>query len=140
MEEMAMDDADSYWSPLCDLVSQLRCWVRVAWKDGASIQEGWWGQLLLIPTKGYLEATGGPIPIRDVKWVEISTMRIKGGIAGRPRQMVGAKEEILTCLRATQLKSELRETTWSVQGIFDQEPVQVVRVVNPFGPAVASDS
>jgi len=137
---MTVSDADSYWSPLCALVSQLRCWVRVAWKDGAVTQEGWWGQLFSVPTKGYLEAAGGPIPIRDIEWVEVSTMRIKGGIAGRPRQMVDAKEEILTGLGAAQLKSEIRNTTWSVQGIFDEEPVQVVRFPNPFGPSVANDS
>jgi hypothetical protein len=132
-----MNDAESYWSPLCTLVSQLRCWVRVAWKDGASTQEDYWVQGLSIPTKGYLEAAGGPIRIRDVVSVDVSTMRIKGGIAGRPRQMVDIKEEILTGLRALQLKWELRETTWSHPRIFDEEPVQVVRFVNPFGPGVA---
>jgi hypothetical protein len=136
MEDMAMNDAESYWSPLCALVSQLRCWVHVAWKEGPSTREGWWGQLLAIPTKGYLEAAGGPILIRDVEWVEVSTMRIKGGIAGRPRKMMDVKEEILASLRATQLKWELFEATWSVQGLFDAEPVQVVRFVNPFGPGI----
>lgn len=138
MGEMTVSDADSYWLPLCALVSQLRCWVRVAWRDGAVTQEGWWGQLLTVPTKGYLEAAGGPIPIRDVEWVEVSTMRIKGGIAGRPRQMVDTKEKILTRLDTAQMKSELRNTTWSVRGVFDEEPVQVVRFPNPFGPSAAS--
>ena len=130
-----MKDALSYWSPLCQLVMQLRCWVRIAWKEGASTQEGYWGQLLTIPVDGYLEGPGGPVPFRSVEWVEVSTSRIKGGIAGRPRQMIIVKDEILEGLRGTQLDWGLRESTWSIAGVFEEEEaVQVVRVVNPFGP------
>jgi hypothetical protein len=135
-----MSDASSYWSPLCKLVSQLRCWVRVASRTRASTQEGRWGQLLTMPTEGYLEGPGGAVPLRDVAWVEVSTSRIKGGIGGRPRQMIDTKEEILAGLRGTQLTWELRESTWSVEGVFDEEPVQVVRVVNPTGPMPAKPS
>lgn len=129
-----MKDALSYWSPLCGLVSQLRCWVRVAWREGASTEEGRWGQLLTMPTEGYLEGPGGPIPLRDVEWVEVSTSLIKGGIAGRPLEMIDVKDEILAGLRGTQLCWELRESMWSRAGVFEDEPVQVVRIANPFGP------
>lgn len=129
-----MEDALSYWPPLCKLVSQLRCWVRIVWREGTSTLEGPWGRLLTVPAEGYLEASGGPIPLRDVEWVEVSTSRIKGGIAGRPREMIDAKDEILAGLRETQLSWELRESVWSVEGIFEEEPVKVVRIVNPFGP------
>jgi len=129
-----MKDEASYWSPLCDLVSQLRLWVRVAWREDDSTQEGWWGQLLVIPAAGYLEGSGGPTPLSDVEWVEVSTSRVKGGIAGRPRQMIDAKDEILEHLRATQLSWELRKGTWSIVGVFEDEPVQVIRFANPFGP------
>lgn len=134
-----MKDASSYWSPLCHLVLQLRCWVRIAWKDGASRQTGHWGQLLTIPVDGYLEGPGGPIPFLDIEWVEVSTNRIKGGIAGQPRQMIVVKDELLGGLRGAQLDWELRESTWSVAGVFEEEEaVQVVRVVNPFGPTIKS--
>jgi hypothetical protein len=93
-----------------------------------------------MPTEGYLEGPGGPIPLGDVEWVEVSTSRIKGGIAGRPRQMVDTKEEILAGLRGTQLTWELRESAWSMEGVFDEEPVQVIRVINPFGPTPAKPS
>ena len=129
-----MKDALSYWSSLCAVVSQLRCWVRVARRAGTSTQEGWWGQLLTMPTDGYLEGPDGPIPLREVEWVEVSTSRIKGGIAGRPRQMIDVKDEILAALRGTQCSWELRETTWSVEGVFKEEPVHVVRFVNPVEP------
>jgi len=46
----------------------------------------------------------------------------------------------LTRLRATQLSWELREGTWSVEGILEEEPVQIVRVLNPFGPTPAPPS
>jgi hypothetical protein len=128
-----MNDEASYWSPPCTLVSQLRCWVRIAWRDGASTQEGRWGQLLAIPTSGYLEASDGPIPERCVEWVEVSTSRVKGGIAGRQLQTVDVKDEIVACLRRTQLNWELRESKWSIERVFEEEPVQVVRVIKPFG-------
>jgi hypothetical protein len=130
-----MSDAESYWSPLCKLVSQLRCWARIAWREGASTQVGWWGQLLTIPTKGYLEAADGPSLLREIEWIEVSTKHIYGGIAGRPLKLIDVKEEILASLQETQLSWELRESTWSVTRLFEEQPVQVVHFVNPFGPS-----
>jgi hypothetical protein len=129
---MFMKDAISYWAPLCGLVAQLRCWINIASMVGTSTQGGHWGQLLTTPSEGYLEASGGPIPLRDIEWIDISTKRIKGGIAGRPLQMIDAKDEILVSLQGTQLSWELRESMWSVDGVFEEEPVQVVRILNPF--------
>ncbi|HKD22345.1 MAG TPA: hypothetical protein VKB71_10040, partial [Rhizomicrobium sp.] len=83
---------------------------------------------------GYLEASDGPILLRDVEWIEVSTRRIKGGVAKRPRQMVDVKHEILTGLKEMQLHWELRESRWTVEGVLEEEPVQVVRVVKPLGP------
>jgi hypothetical protein len=132
-----MSDASSYWSPVCKIVSQLRCWVRIGSRTGNSTWEGRWGQLLTIPTEGYLEALEGPILLRDVEWVEVSTKRIRGGIAGRPRQMVDIKDDILSALRETQVTWEVRESSWSRERVFEEEPVQVVRILNPFGPTPA---
>lgn len=92
------------------------------------------GQLLAIPTEGYLEVAGGPILLRDIEWIDVSTSRVKGGIAGRPRQTVDMKDEILAGLQTIQLDWELRESTWSIPGVFEEEPVQVIRISNPFGP------
>jgi len=135
----AMSDAESYWSPLCKLVLQRRWWVRIAWREGASAQVGWWGQMLTIPMEGYLEAAGGPTLLREIEWVEVSTTRIVGGIAGRPLQLIDMKEEVLASLQETQLSWELRESTWSVEDLFEEQSVQVVHFVNPFGPRVDSD-
>jgi hypothetical protein len=87
-----------------------------------------------MPEVGYMESWGGPVPLRDVEWVEVSTMRIKGGMAGRPLQFIDIKDEILAGLQGAQLDWEVRESTWSVQGVFGEEPVQVLRFANPFGP------
>ena len=127
-----MKNALLYWSPLCELVSQLHCWVRIAPKKGFLPQVGRWGQLLIMPVEGYLEASDGPIPIRDIEWVEISTMLIRGGIAGRPRQMIDVKDGILAGLRETQFSWEIYDSVWSIVGIFEDEPVQVIRIMNPF--------
>ena len=72
--------------------------------------------------------------LRDVEWIEISTSIIKGGMAGRPLQIVDVKDEILAGLRGMQISWELRETTWSKEKFFEDEPVQIIRFVNPFGP------
>ena len=78
-----MSDAESYWAPLCTLTSRLKCWFRMAYKEGSGTIKEEWGQLLTIPTKGYLEGPNGPIRIHDVEWVELSTSRIKGGGAAQ---------------------------------------------------------
>jgi hypothetical protein len=128
---MLMTDAGLYWSQLCGLQLQLRCWIRVVSKFGTATEEGYWGQLLIIPTTGYLEGTSGPIPFRDVEWVDVATCRIKGGIAGVPLQLVDVKDEILAGLRGTSLSRELRDSTWSIGRIFENRSVQVIRIANP---------
>lgn len=59
--------------------------------------------------------------------------RVKGGIAGRPLEFIDAKDEILACLRETPVKWELRHSAWSKARIFEDEPVDVVRIANLFG-------
>ena len=87
-----------------------------------------------MPVESYLEGCEGPTPVRDVEWVEVSTNRVKGGLRGLPLEMVNVKNETLAGLVETQLCWELRETTWSMDRIFQDEPVQVLRFMNPFGP------
>ena len=133
---MNIIDTSSYWTPLCNLRSRLRLWVRVGWRTRGSTHETHvtpWGQLLTLPVDGCLEPSGGPIAIRDVLWAEFSTRRISGGMAGRPRQMIDIKDDILSGLRGAERTWEVREATWSIEGLFDDEPVEVVRVLNPFG-------
>lgn len=86
-----------------------------------------------MPIDGYLEGPGGPLPIREIQWVEISMSRVKGGIAGHPLQFVDVKDDILPRLHATKVKWALHDTTWSKSRIFENQPVEVVRVMNPFG-------
>jgi hypothetical protein len=90
--------------------------------------------LLILPTEGYLESSEGSLPFREVEWVEVSTKRVRGGLAGRPRQTLDIKAELLSALRGTRARWELRESTWSMEGVFAEEPVEVVRILNPFGP------
>jgi hypothetical protein len=96
--------------------------------------------LLALPIDGYMEPSGGPIPIRNVQWVQLSTMRVKGGLAGRPLERVDIAPEIVSGLRGLDVAWELRQATWSVARIFDERPLQVVHLVNPFGPNAGHES
>jgi hypothetical protein len=127
-EKRFMSDASSYWSPVCKLRARLRCWVRVGLRAHGSTRGGRWGQLLTMPVEGYLEGPDGPVLLRDVEWVEVSAQRVRGGIAGRPRQMLDIQDDLLSALRGMTVTWELRHS------------VQVVRVLNPFGPTPARPS
>jgi hypothetical protein len=135
-----MSDAVSYWDPLCTLVGRIRCWVRMAYRSRGEILIGRWGQLLIMPTSTYLEASGGPVPVADVEWVELSTKDIFGGMAGRPLRLVDIKDEVLAGVLEAGVTWDLREGVWSVEGLFDKEPLQIVHVLNPFGPTPAKPS
>ena len=136
-----MNDASAYWSQLFEVVRPLRCWVRIAWREGDTTEEGIWDQLLTTPVEGYLEGSGWLGPLRDVQWVDVSMSYIKGGMAGRPLQILDdRKGEILAGLRGTRLDWELLDATWSVDRFFEDEPVQLARVMNPFfGPTQVRD-
>lgn len=88
--------------------------------------------LLILPVKGYLEGPDGPIPVRDVERIEMSTNIAKGGMAGKPLQMIDIKEEMLAGLSETPAIWTLQDGSWSVGKIFRDEPVQLVRITNPF--------
>jgi hypothetical protein len=111
---------------------QHRWWVRMAWDDSASTQQGPWRQLLTIPVDGYLEASGGPVRLRDVEWVEVSMCRINGGMAGRPLRLIGIRGEVIEAMTSLDIKWDLHDTTWSKERLFQDEPVQVARIGNPF--------
>lgn len=119
----------SYWIPLCEVVARLRCWVRVAALVNGEVADGHWGQLLIVPVDGYLEASGGPSRVTDVAWVELACTDLYGGIAGRPLRMVDIKDKILAQLDSLPLAWELRRTTWSKEGMFVDEPVEVIRFI-----------
>lgn len=131
-----MDQATAYWSPLIKLVRQLDCWARISWKDGETIEQGTWGQLLIMPVDGYLEGPDGPWPLRVVERVEVSTSRVIR-MLGRPPQMVDVEKDLVTALQATPLKWEMLASTWSMEGArgvpgFEDEPVHIASFPNPF--------
>src|SRR2546422_10244309 len=98
-----MSAGNLYWKPICELCWRLRCWTRMAIDDGESRWTTSWGMLLKLPEEGYLEGPEGPWPLRHVRWVELSTARVKGGLAGRPREMIDFTEELLSELSAMQV-------------------------------------
>jgi hypothetical protein len=104
----------------------------MAWSEGGELVTDDWSQLLTIPVDGYLEVAGGPIPFRDVAWVEVATNRIKGGIAERPLEMVDIKSNIMEALCRTSVKWRLVDTTWSKDRLFNNLAVQVFHIETPF--------
>jgi hypothetical protein len=130
--------SEGYWEPICDLVKRLRCWSRLAACDGAADWITDWANMLIIPVAGYLEPSEGPVPIRFVRWVEISTRQLEKQI-GQPAHLVDIGEAILSGLRDIPIVWELRDATWSHQNTVGgqrwelrEETVQVVHLPNPF--------
>jgi hypothetical protein len=132
-----MDDAHAYWKVLCELRNQLQCWVRLTVSEDGSRWHTPWSQLLITPVVGYLEAWGEPVRLREVEWVEFATKRLRGGIAGIPVERIDITEELLAAFRGTNASWELRDSTWSMERLFADEPVQVIRVLNPYGPTTS---
>lgn len=84
---------------------------------------------MIIPTDRYLEAPGGPVPFRNVEWIDVSTKLVKGGVAGRPRELIEVKGELLEGLRGTTLTWELRASTWgSPPGLVGGSRLELHRV------------
>jgi hypothetical protein len=106
-----MGNNEAYWLPICELATRLRCWERLSANDGRARWITDWHMLLSIPTPGYLEVGEGPVPIRQVEWVELSTLRVRGGIAGRPRQVVDIADDVASNLRQTATIWEFQERT-----------------------------
>lgn len=98
-----------------------------------------------MPEVGYLEGADGPRPVRVIEWVDLSTCNFSGGVSGRPVEFLDMKAEMLSVMRATTCTWELRETTWTIERTFrsedagfKDEPVDLIRIANPFGPSRAN--
>lgn len=129
---MSATTAENYWQPICNAVSRLRCWVRLSYRDVATSDVSPWGQLLTIPTGGYLEACFGPVPMRRVLWVQVAPFNLRGGLASRPLEFIEIHEQVVAELRETKALWTLREEAWSVEGIFIDRPVTAIHIANPF--------
>jgi hypothetical protein len=117
---------------VCAVAYRLRLWVRSRVRIDEESWESRWGMLLTIPVSGYPETPEGPLPHRQVEWVELSTLRIKGGMAGRPREMIDSASAVFEGMPATGAWWNVVDNTWTVGSIVADEPVRVVRVANPF--------
>ena len=124
-------DAHTYWSELRDLVNTRRCWLRVAYTMDDVTEIGRWGQTLGIPVANYLEGPSGPMRFADVLWVEVSTQRLCGGLAGRPLESIDIREDLIAAMSKTQLIWDVRRTTWSIDRLFADKAIDVVHVDAP---------
>lgn len=76
-----MDDPNSYWQAIVDALKGRGLRFRVKWKGDDEMTD--WQPWLVCPVPGYLETGCGPVPVRDVEWLDISTSDC-GGNAQRP--------------------------------------------------------
>ena len=129
---MSAQTAENYWQSICDTVSRLRCWVRLSSADAAHSHASPWGQLLIVPTEGYLEACSGPVAMRQVQWVQIAPIKLRGGLAGRPVEFIDLQDQTETALREAGAVWTLREEEWSVEGVFTGRPLTAIHIANPF--------
>ncbi len=124
-------DALAYWTPICDLVCSRRCWVRLAaTPEHGGLSE--WGHGLGLPTPTYLEGPGGPVPLTQVEWLEIATERVRGGLAGRPIEIIDVTQQVVAALSEASAQWHFREATWAPIALIELRPLRVICVTNPF--------
>ena len=90
------------------------------------------GQLLIVPTEGYLEACSGPVAMRQVQWVQIAPIKLRGGLAGRPVEFIDLRDQTEAALREAGTVWTLCEEEWSVEGVFANRPLTAIHIANPF--------
>lgn len=132
MESTSVANGDSYWSPITELATRHRCWSRACINDGQNQWITEWGQLLILPVDGYMEVSEGPYPIRQFEWVQLSTAKLRGGLAGRPLEFNNVSQQMLDDLKQHPHRFEIRDEYWSVPRFFENEPVNIIHLVNPF--------
>ena len=123
--------ARAFWSPVCRIVCDLQSWLKMGLAENDEACDEYWGMSLSIPTDGYLEGPSGPVPFRYVMWIDISTLKIRGGMAGRPRELRDVQASIIARLDAMKVPWELVKGTWTVLHVVDNEPVDLIRIRNP---------
>lgn len=71
-----MSELEEYWSCVVDILKTSPCKVRVKWSQ--DVEPTRWEDSVFIPTNRYLETgTLGPVPMREVEWVEVDTIEIR---------------------------------------------------------------
>lgn len=121
-----------YWNPVFDISRSLRCWSRAEARIEGSVETSHWGMLLTIPVQGYLETELGPLPARDVAWIELSTMLVWGGLKGIPVRFTDVRSELVGAMSELAVAWSARDSSWSVAGLFADVPLTVIHLPNPF--------
>ena len=63
------------WYKIVDTIQRYKIALRIKWAGDCDEPE--WAPWVIIPTDGYIETGGmGPIPFRDVEWIEIDVSMI----------------------------------------------------------------
>ncbi len=93
-----MKSEDDLWSSLMDVLEQFDLLTRVKWSKNDIPSE--WEKVLFMPTSGYLEAPRlGPVPCREVEWLEIDSLELKHRGRLVPPQEINRSEALCNALR-----------------------------------------
>ncbi len=76
--------------------------VQYRIKPMRALDPGTWCRWLIIPVEGYLETgSTGPVPVRDVEWVDVDPMEIVAEGRLIPARYVDRSEALVRTLRET---------------------------------------
>jgi hypothetical protein len=82
--------------------------IRYRIKPASALDPGDWCAWLIVPVEGYLETGAtGPVPMRDVEWVDIDPLEAVPQGRRALSKPVDKTESILRALRETRVKVEM---------------------------------
>lgn len=87
-----------------------------------------WGTLLTVPVVGYLEVSGGPIPLRHIEWVQLAGLTLHR--RGDRVTATDTSEALLAALQQLGVTFELRDIVWTPHEQLKDRPVTVAHIDN----------
>ncbi len=119
--------SEDSWRLVCSVVQRINCPVRARVVfDGESVLGDWSLSGVWIPTDGYLELGGeiGPVPLRDVRWVELNPDRPTGGLGGIPASTRSVRHAILEGLRDSGVEWSLVDGNYRISNYLSANAVR----------------
>jgi hypothetical protein len=70
-----MSQTFNFWRAVEEKLRSTHCRSRIKWSQ--CVEPGKWTHFFIVPTDGYIEGRLGPIPVREVDWVEIDPIALQ---------------------------------------------------------------
>jgi hypothetical protein len=71
----SMSTTCNYWRSVETMLRSTRCRSRIKWSRDSEVTD--WTTFFIVPVDGYIEGLCGPIPVREVDWVDIDPIEIQ---------------------------------------------------------------